>query len=361
MPDRVLTAVSGGVDSAVAACLLKQAGSEVIAATMMLMPCIRNHETRRNSCCSARGIESARRICDRLGIRHAVVDMSAMFEQSVVAYFLEEYSRGRTPNPCVQCNRIIKFAALCVQAAAFGCARIATGHYARIERDSSGRFLLRRGVDGSKDQSYFLWALSQEQLRIADFPVGEKTKSEVRDMAEEMGISDLTTPESQEICFVSDNSYHGFLKERIGRELAPGPIRDTSGAMLGTHEGIELYTIGQRRGLGVAGGRPLYVVDIVSSENLVVLGDREDAMTKRFTATGVNWISASSPPEQFEATVKIRYLHPGSSARVRFEQGRLEVEFEEPQFAVTPGQSAVFYDGDLVLGGATIDARISAP
>lgn len=358
MPESVLAAVSGGVDSAVAVHLLTKSGLEVIAATMQLMPCTQDDEARRNSCCSLRGIESARRICDHLSIRHCVVDMTALFEKEVVGYFLSEYSRGRTPNPCVECNRLIKFAALRDHAASLGCARIATGHYARVEKNGPGRYLLKRGVDGAKDQSYFLWALTQEQLRVAHFPLGEKTKDEVRAIAQEIGISDFVTPESQEICFVRENSYHPFIKARLGGELEPGPIRDTAGKELGTHEGIALYTIGQRRGLGVAGGKPLYVIDIIPAENVVILGERKEAMTKRFSAANPNWIAYETPPREFRATVKIRHAHPGAEARIKTGQGGVDVEFEEPQFAVTPGQSAVFYDADSVLGGAIIDKKL---
>jgi len=357
MTDRVLAAVSGGVDSAVTAHLLKQSGFEVVACTMQLMPCTETDETRRNSCCAATGIESARKICDSLGIPHSVVDMTSLFEQNVVKYFLDEYAKGRTPNPCVQCNRIIKFAHLCAHAAGLGCNRIATGHYARIGRAPEGRYLLKKGVDTIKDQSYFLAALNQDQLRIAKFPLGEKTKDEVRHVADEIGILEFVTPESQEICFVQENSYHPFLKSRLGENLHPGEIRDTSGKKLGEHEGIELYTIGQRRGLGIAGGKPLYVVDIVSRGNTVILGEREDAMTKSFAAMNPNWIYFDTPPESFEADVKIRYLHPGTKAEIETERGVLQVELEEPQFAVTPGQLAVFYDGDTVLGSATILQR----
>jgi tRNA-specific 2-thiouridylase len=357
MPERVLAAVSGGVDSAVAAYLLKQSGFEVIGATMQLMPREACEQTAHSSCCLPQGIESARRICDRLGITHSVVDMTGAFEHSVVRYFLDEYSRGRTPNPCVLCNRIIKFASLCFHAAGLGCARIATGHYARVETNAAGRRLLKRGADPQKDQSYFLWALVQEQLGIAAFPVGAKTKDEVRAMAAEIGILDLVTPESQEICFTSGNSYHPFLRKRKGGQLVAGPIRDSAGSRLGEHEGIELYTIGQRRGLGVAGGRPLYVVDIVPSENAVVLGAREEAMSGRFTVLNPNWIAWGELPSEFDALVKIRYLHPGARAHIAVKDDWAKVELEEPQFAVAPGQSAVFYDGDTVLGGAVIESR----
>jgi tRNA-specific 2-thiouridylase len=224
MPGRVLAALSGGVDSAVAAYLLKAAGYEVIAATMQLA--------------STAHTQSACRICDHLGIRHTIVDMSAVFERDVVKYFLDEYSRGRTPNPCVQCNRVIKFAHLCSHAAGLGCEKIATGHYTRVEKDISGRCLLKRGVDSAKDQSYFLWALSQDQLGIAQFPVGEKTKEEVRRIAGDAKIAGLVTQESQDICFMKrEESYQSFIKDRLGGELSPGPIRDTAGKVLGTHEG----------------------------------------------------------------------------------------------------------------------------
>lgn len=358
MPERVLVAVSGGVDSAVSAHLLQSAGHEIIAVTMQLMPCAQEDDSRNNSCCSLKGIESARRICDHLGIQHTVVDLTEYFEKAVVSYFLDEYSHGRTPNPCVECNRLVKFARLRSHAAELGCTRISTGHYALVKKTDSGRNILKSGVDRAKDQSYFLWRLTQEQLGFTDFPVGDKTKEEVRRIAEDAGILEWVTPESQEICFVNQNTYHPFIKSHIGRDLIPGPIRDTSGAILGEHDGIELYTIGQRRGLGIAGGKPLYIVDIVPSENAVILGTRQEAMSTGLKACDTNWIAWNTPPDKFDALVKIRYLHSGIAANVTVHDNTVKVIFEQPQFAVAPGQSAVFYDGDTVLGGAVIDKRL---
>ena len=354
MSDCVLVALSGGVDSAVAAYLLKNSGYSIIGATMQLMPCRESDGIRRDSCCSFRGIESARRICNHIGIQHTVVDLTEEFERNVISYFVEEYSLGRTPNPCIRCNRLVKFASLHKRALKMGCTRIASGHYARVSCSESGRYVLRRGVDLAKDQSYFLSSLNQEQLTRILFPVGELTKTEVRKKAAEAGILKFTTPESQEICFVN-GTYQPFVRRRAGGSLGNGLIRDTAGNILGTHEGIELYTIGQRRGLRVAGGKPLYVVGIIPSENTIVLGEREDAMSSRLTASEPNWVAWSVPPAGFNATVRIRYNHPGAKARVKVVDGKVEVEFEEPQFAVTPGQYAVFYEDDTVLGAAVID------
>ncbi len=346
MSGSVLVALSGGVDSAVAAYLLKSTGFEVLAATIRLVPGMEE------------ALEPPRRIAKHLAIEHHVVDLTEVFEREIVSYFLDEYSRGRTPNPCIRCNPSIKFSHLYKFAVDIGCTQVATGHYARVERNDSGHYLLKRGLDPAKDQSYFLSGLNQEQLSRALFPVGEKAKEKVRRIAGEIGVSEFVTPESQDICFLKhDTSCQAFIKERLSGKLTPGPVLDTAGNKLGTHDGIQLYTTGQRRGLGIAGGKPLYVVRVIPQENAVILGERSEAMCKRFTAVNPNWVSWRQPPAEFNATVKIRYLHPGAEAHVTVKQNVLDVEFEEPQFAVTPGQSAVLYQGDLVIANAIINTR----
>ncbi len=343
-------AMSGGVDSSLAAALLVGKGHQVVGLTMRLF-CHKEagHE---RSCCSLDSIESARQAADRLGIPHYVIDCRRVFRKTVIDRFVEEYRNGRTPNPCVECNRHVKFGFLLDKARSLGCESLATGHYARIVRQQ-GRPVLARGADERKDQSYFLWALTSKQLGRVIFPLGGMTKSRVREKAKELGLVAAGRPESQEICFIS-GSYSEFLQERFLQ--VPGDIVDIEGKVLGRHRGIACYTIGQREGLGIALGRPQYVLKTDPVKNLVTVGDDILLRSAGCLVEDVNWI-VKQPQRAVRCTVRIRHRHPGAGAVVKMLSGnRAEAVFDEPQRAVTPGQSAVFYRGDLVLGGGVIAA-----
>lgn len=348
---KVVVAMSGGVDSSVAAALLKQEGYEVIGATMEIAP--------RNS--PAGGLpgpaESARKVASVLGIPHRIVDLRDIFAEKVIAAFCQEYSRGRTPNPCVRCNRHIKFGALLEWADEQGADFFATGHYARIESNEypDGR-LLKKGIDANKDQSYFLHDLTQGQLSRALFPVGGYTKDRVKEMAREMKLPSADRPESQEICFVPNNKYAEFVKDYAPQAESPGPIVNKEGKTLGKHRGILYYTIGQRQGLGISAAEPLYVIAIDPWRNAIVVGNKEDTYGGELIATNLNWIAISPPEQPIRVKAKIRYRHPEAEAIVMpLDADRVLVKFAEPQMAITPGQSVVFYFEDTVVGGGTIE------
>ncbi|MGB9742938.1 MAG: tRNA 2-thiouridine(34) synthase MnmA [candidate division WOR-3 bacterium] len=346
---RVVCALSGGVDSAVAAALLKQQGYEVIGVHLRLFE-------QGSLCCGSAGYESARRLAGQLGIPFYVMNLQAEFEQLVINDFCAEYRQGRTPNPCIRCNRLIKFGLLRQRAVALGAEFIATGHYARIVKDQSGRFHLYRGVDPGKEQSYFLYHTSQEQLAGLLLPVGAMTKGQVRMRARELGLPNAERPESQEICFIPDNDYARFLKKRHPEFFQAGPVYDLSGRRLGTHSGIVNFTIGQRKGLGLALGERRYVVRIDPGENAVYLGTENDAYQRRVWAGAVHWIGPA-PAGPVRVWAKVRYQSPGGKAVVNpLPDFRVYIEFDEPQWAPTPGQAVVLYDGDEVLGGGTIEA-----
>jgi tRNA-specific 2-thiouridylase len=357
---RVLVALSGGVDSAVCAHLLSKEGYELLAATMILLPCVRADEPARpNRCCGEESINAARRISAQLAVPHSLVDLAEDFEKRIISRFLSEYSRGRTPNPCIWCNGEIKFGLLLKKSRAFGCDTVATGHYAKVEKDPlTGKFLLKKGKDSKKDQSYFLFSLTQEQLSSALFPLAELTKGKVREIATEAGISAFNARESQDICFVPGNDYTHFLRERLDSALIPGNFRDSSGKVLGMHGGIQLYTVGQRRRLGIAKGEPLYVVKIDSHSNEIILGPKEELYATTLTANELNWIGFDEAPDKLRCRARIRYSHKEAPATVRrICEDSVEVKFDDPQMAITPGQAVVFYDEDRVLGGGTIDTR----
>ncbi len=342
--------MSGGVDSSLAAALLAEKGHRVIGLTMKLF--CHQQQDRDRSCCSLDSIDSARQAADLLGIPHYVIDCRRVFQEKVVDYFVSEYRKGRTPNPCVECNRHVKFGALLEKALSLGCSKLATGHYARVVR-RSGRPVLARGADEHKDQSYFLWPLNQRQLEHALFPLGGMTKMQVRDKAKTLGLAAAHRPESQEICFLS-GPYPEFLKNRF-RQI-PGDIVDTEGRVLGRHRGIAHYTIGQRQGLGIALGRPAYVLKIDAEQNRVVVGENRQLFVDGCLVQGVNWI-LPPPLRAARFEVRIRYRHPGAAATVRLlSKNSMEIRFHEPQRAVTPGQSAVLYRGRLVAGGGIIAA-----
>lgn len=345
---KIAVAMSGGVDSSVAAALLKEKGYDIFGITMQVRP--------EGEAGPSDFIDAARRVADTIGIPHHAVDLRNVFHEKVIAPFCAEYSMGRTPNPCVWCNRYIKFDALFQQGVSLGARYLATGHHARlIKDDSSSRTLLQKGLDRAKDQSYFLYALTQEQLDHALFPIGYLTKEEVRVIAREKKLPVSRRPESQDICFIPDNDYARFLKDFIPQAFRPGPILDQNGNLLGSHRGILNYTIGQRKGLGIAAGEPRYVIAIESERNAVIVGGRESALSDELLATDVNWIAIAPPTEAIPATAKIRYRHAEADVTITpTDDGCFYVKFKEPQLAITPGQAIVFYNGDIVLGGGTI-------
>jgi tRNA-specific 2-thiouridylase len=352
---RVLLGMSGGVDSSVAGYLLREQDYQVIGVTMKVWPqdCISRAE---DKCCGPQAVADARGVAHSLGIPHYVVDEADRFERLVIDYFSSEYQAGRTPNPCVMCNEKLKFGNLWNKAAALGCDYIATGHYAIIEHHAD-RAILRKGLDPRKDQSYFLFSLRQPQLRRALTPLGKMTKPQIREIAHSLGLKVADKIDSQEICFVPGNNYKAFLRSHLGEgEFHRGEIYDVAGNFLGEHDGIEFFTIGQRKGLPGGSPRPRYVVDLDPVTNRVTVGDADDLVTDEFEIDRVNWHpGANDASRSFECTVKIRYSHPGARARLtQLEDGRAHVRLHHPQRAVTPGQAAVFYDGDLVLGGGWI-------
>ncbi len=359
---RVVVAMSGGVDSSVAAALLKRAGHDVTGVTMRLvdLPAEICRSEGLRSCCGRRAVEDAHRVALSLKIPHFVADMRAPFEKLVVADFCREYARGRTPNPCVLCNRFIKFDLLLEKAGELGADLLATGHYARIERDARhGGFLLKKGLDAAKDQSYFLYAMTQAQLARVLLPLGGRTKAEVRRIAKRMGLAVADKSESQEICFVPDDDYPGFLKGRIPEAFRPGPLVDPDGRILGEHAGIAHFTVGQRRGLGVASARRLYVVSVDAASNTVVAGPDEALRAVGLLASGVSYVSGVRPDGPFKARVKIRYRHKEAEACVTpIGATGARVLFASPQRAVAPGQSIVFYRRSTVLGGGIIESAV---
>ena len=355
----VAVAMSGGVDSSVAAALLQAEGRDIIGVTMSLfaLPKAACAGDELRSCCGAGARRDAGAVAAVLGIPYFLADFRRTFERAVVEDFVAEYRRGRTPNPCLRCNRYVKFGPLLRRAGRLGAGLLATGHYARLETDpASGRRLLKKGLDPDKDQSYFLYPLSQDELRRAIFPVGHLRKAEVRALAERFGLPVARKPESQEICFVPDDDYGRFLRERVPEAFVPGPIVDRAGRTIGRHAGILDFTIGQRKGLGIAAPRPLYVIAIDPASNTVVAGPNEDLFRARLRVSDVCWGAISGLSGPLRAAVKVRYRHAEAPALLHPDEGGVIVEFEKPQRAVTPGQAAVFYDGEIVLGGGTIEA-----
>lgn len=345
-----LIAMSGGVDSGVAAFLTVQAGDDCIGCTMKL------HDSTADSgvCGAADDIADAKAIAERLGMEHLVFDFSADFEKYVIGKFTDCYRCGRTPNPCIECNRHMKFAGLLREAERLGCDRIVTGHYVQIADTPNGP-MLKRAADPGKDQSYVLYMLTQEQLAHISFPLGGLTKQQVRQIAEAQGFQNAHKRDSQDICFVPDGDYAGFIEKHTGEHAVPGAFVDTDGNVIGTHRGLIHYTVGQRRGLGIAVGKPAYVCGLDVPHNRVIIGDNADLFRNTCTVGSVCWTAGNIPQAPVRCQAKIRYRHPAQSATLTFTDEQTAVlTFDAPQRAITAGQSAVFYDGDLVLGGGEI-------
>ncbi len=362
--------MSGGVDSSATAALLIEQGYEVIGITLKLWPqdCVNRAE---DKCCGPQAVTDARSVCDKLDIPYYLIDEAADFQKHVIQYFADEYKAGRTPNPCVMCNQNLKFGRLIDRADQLGADFIATGHFARIERSSerefalfenqsrltaaATRYLLKRGRDLRKDQSYFLFSLRQDQLARAIFPLGEKTKSDTREVARHCNLKTADKEESMEICFVPDNNYGGFLQSANLVQKHRGEIVDVHGHVLGHHDGIEFYTIGQRKGLGITTPKPVYVVELDPENNRVMVGDESALDRDEFVADRCNWHPFDKLTAPIEVTAKIRYNHPGAPATLTpLEGNRVKVKLHSPARAITPGQAAVFYQDDLVVGGGWI-------
>jgi tRNA-specific 2-thiouridylase len=353
---RIVVAMSGGVDSSVAACLLNKQGHEVVGMTMCFN--LKDQLRRDPACCSQGAIEDSRRVCHKLGIRHYVVNMQRQLQEFVVQDFFQQYLRGLTPNPCVRCNEYLKLGALLKKAISIDAEQLATGHYAVIRqegnRPGSRAYSLRKAKDSAKDQSYFLYRLQQGQLRYALFPLGGYTKQQVRALARKFGLAVADKKASQEICFIKNDDYRLFLKENISMKLKPGDIVDTAGNILGRHNGIAYYTVGQRQGLGIAKGYPLYVAGIDRLSNRVIVGRHDETMKRVLLVSKLSFISEPLK-KTIEAHVKIRYNHKEEQAVIEPQGKKAQVTFLRAQFAITPGQAAVFYKGARVLGGGVIE------
>jgi tRNA-specific 2-thiouridylase len=353
---RIVVAMSGGVDSSVAAALLAEAGHEVIGLSMQLYD-QRDGEAGYGSCCSLDDLHDAGRVARRLNIPHYIVNFEREFQRTVVSNFVSEYVAGRTPIPCAHCNSDLKFATLLDRSMAYGADVVATGHYARIGIDpENGRHVLRRGLDAAKDQTYFLFSLTQEQLSHASFPVGDLSKDTVRDVARRLGLPVAEKPDSQEICFVPDGDYAAFIERKTGDLESGGAIVTPSGEVLGHHGGVHRFTVGQRKGLGVAAAEPMYVLQLRPAEKTVVVGRRSELDRTSLTASQVNWIAGSAPVGPLPVTAQIRHRHQPAAGTVRALDGnRASMAFDAPVTAITPGQAVVFYDSDIVVGGGWIE------
>lgn len=356
MTKRVVIAMSGGVDSSVAAHFLIEQGYDVIGLFMRLGNTTNTPSPDRKTatCCSAEDARDAGNVASSLGIPFYVINFEDEFN-GIIEYFCDEYLKGRTPNPCIICNQELKFGKLLRFAGYLNADYVATGHFARVDK-LNGRYILRKGIDTKKDQSYVLFSLNQHQLSRALFPLGNMTKAEVRKKASILNLKTKDKPESQEICFVTGKRYSDLIAERVGSEIVAGLLKDTNGNTLGVHDGIHNFTVGQRRGLGIAFGEPRYVVDIDPTQNTVTVGIADKLLRDTFTVGNVNWITIERLENELCSSVKIRYKNDETPAVIYpLEDGRVRVEFKRPQRAITPGQAAVFYDGDIVVGGGWIE------
>ncbi len=351
---KALIAMSGGVDSSVSALLMKEQGYECIGCTMKLYANEDIAVCSTNTCCSLDDVEDAKSVARRLGMPHYTFNFQDQFKEKVIGNFIYCYENGMTPNPCIQCNKHMKFTELYRRALELGCDKVVTGHYARIRKCDNGYQLLK-GLDPNKDQSYVLYEMTQEELAHTAFPVGELTKEEVRKIAEGNDFINADKPDSQDICFVPDGDYVAAIKRFSGKEYAPGDFVDAEGNVLGKHKGIVGYTIGQRKGLGISAAYPLYVTKLDVKNNKVVLGKNEDLFSKDVHVKDINWINPDIMQDKFKCSAKVRYRMKDEPCTVeRIGDSEAKITFDEPQRAITPGQSAVFYDGEVVLGGGII-------
>ena len=356
MGKKVVVGMSGGVDSSVAAYLLKQQGYDVVGVTMQIWQ-DESHEEIENKggCCGLSAVDDARRVAAMLDIPYYVMNFKSEFKRDVIDYFVREYLAGRTPNPCIACNRYVKWESLLTRSIQIGADYIATGHYARICELPNGRYAIRNSVTAKKDQTYALYNLTQEQLKRTLMPIGDYTKEEVRKIAEDIGLMVAGKPDSMEICFVPDNDYASFIEKETGVTSVPGDFVDVDGNVIGKHRGVIHYTVGQRKGLGIALGKPAFVVAIRPEQNQVVIGEDRDVYTERLYANNLNFMAVDDISEPVHVKAKIRYSHEGAYCTVRkIDSDTIKCIFDQPVRAVTPGQAVVLYDGEYVLGGGTI-------